>query len=156
MKNFFTMLVVLGFALSACSTHRAMLEYSEFKEMPLKGGSLTGEELGHVSGEDGGAIWDNCTEKAKGSVRELIANAQQKGATAIGNIRWSASENSNPTCKKSWGYFILTPFILTPLFMSTHVTGQAYKTTGRAGVYDIPSSIEEREALVTYLTGLGR
>jgi hypothetical protein len=157
MKKISSLLIVLGFCISACSTHPAFFEYSEFKDMTVKGGAVNGQELGAVSGEDGGAIWDNCTEKARGSVREMIHNAKSKGATAIGDVKWDASNNSTPTCKKSWGYFVLWPFVLTPLFMSTHVTGQAYKTGGKsAGIYDLPKTKEGEEALVTYITSLGR
>ena len=121
MKKTLTQMLVLVFALSqvvACSTHKARINYKDFKDrgVALKSGNFEGEDLGMISGEDGGAIWDNCHDKARGSVRDLIDQAEAKGANAIGNIKWDASETSEPRCKKSWGYFLLIPFILTPLF----------------------------------------
>ena len=72
----------------ACSTQRAYVKTGGMQEdVLLKAGSIQGEELGAVSGEEGRAIWNNCTEKATGSVRELIANAKAKGANAIGDIK---------------------------------------------------------------------
>ncbi len=153
MKSFVSILIILSFAMSACSTQRAYFEYSEFKEMPLKTEALTGSNLGMVRGEDGGAIWDNCTEKARGSVRELISMAKAKGATAIGEIKWSATNDSVPACKKGWGYLVIWPFVLTPLFMSTQVTGIAYKTGGKA-LLDLPTNPVEEEAFITYVTSL--
>ncbi len=137
----------------ACSTHRAHFKVSEFKEMTLSNGSVSGQNLGAISGEDGGAIWNNCTEKARGSVTELIEEAKIKGANAIGNITWHASGNDQPSCKKGWGYLIIWPFILTPLFMSTRVDGVAYKTAGKlkTGMYPVPSTPEEQKRLVDQL-----
>lgn len=157
MKKTMTNVIVLIFAMAqfaACSTHKAQINYKDFRDqgIALKSGNFDGEELGVVSGEHGGAIWNNCTEKARGSVGEMIDNAKSKGANAIGNIKWDASETSEPRCKKSWGYFMLWPFILTPLFMSTRVQGVAYKA-GKMGknMIPLPQTEEEREALITAL-----
>lgn len=142
--------------LAACSTHKARINYEDFKSqgVALKSGSFSGEELGAIEGEDGGAIWDNCTEKARGSVEELIETAKAKGANAIGNIKWSASGTSEPRCKKGWGYFVLWPFVLTPLFMSTHVEGVAYKASKLGeNMIPLPTNEEEKEALITALVG---
>jgi hypothetical protein len=146
-------IIALSVVTVACSTHRAHLKVSEFKEMPISNGPMSGQNLGRISGEDGGAIWNNCTEKARGSVVELIAEAQTKGANAIGDITWHATGNSEPGCKKGWGYLIIWPFILTPLFMSTKVEGTAYKTSGKlkTGMYPVPTTPEEEEQLVDQL-----
>ena len=138
----------------ACSTHRAHINYDEFKkDMPMKVSSWDGaENLGHVTGEDGGAIWANCTENAKGSILELIAEAKAKGGNALGDIKWNASGTSEPTCKKGWGYLIIWPFILTPLFMSTRVDGTAYKVKSlKTGMHFLPTTPEEEAALVEKL-----
>ncbi len=154
MKKTLSYLLVVAFFASACSTHRARIDYNDFSEegVALKAGEFEGENLGMVEGEDGGAIWDNCTEKARGSVQELIYNAKAKGANAIGNIRWHASDSSEPRCKKGWGYFLIWPFILTPLFMSTAVEGDAFKATKLGeNMYPLPTNQEEMDALVSEL-----
>lgn len=151
MKNVLSLLVIGMFVISACSTHVAHLKYSEFKdEMPIKAGAWNGTNVGFVKGEEGGAIWGECTEKARGSIRELIRQAQEKGGNAVGDIRWTASGNDTPTCKKGWGYLVITPFILTPLFMSTQVTGNAYKVTGKAAanMLMLPTNSEEEVAFI--------
>ena len=159
MKNTLTKVIVLVFAMAqfaACSTHKARINYKDFRDkgIALKSGNFNGEELGMIEGEHGGAIWDNCTEKARGSVEEMIDNAKAKGANAIGNIKWDASESSQPTCKKSWGYFMLWPFVLTPLFMSTRVTGIAYKAKKMGdNMIPLPNTAEEREAFIAKVIG---
>ncbi len=159
MKNTLTHVLVLLFAvgqLAACSTHKARINYKDFRDsgVALKSGNFSGEELGMVDGEDGGAIWNNCTDKARGSVEELIDNAKAKGANAIGNIKWHASGTSEPHCKKSWGYFMLWPFVLTPLFMSTRVEGIAYKATKLGdNMIPLPNNEDEKQALITALAG---
>ncbi len=159
MKKTLTNVIVLLFALgqfAACSTHKARINYKDFRDqgVALKSGNLYGEELGVISGEDGGAIWNNCTEKARGSVEELVDQAKAKGANAIGNIKWAASGTSEPRCKKGWGYFLLWPFILTPLFMSTHVEGVAYKASKLGeNMIPLPTNEEEKEAFITALVG---
>jgi hypothetical protein len=145
--------VVFLFGTISCSTHQAHLKYTDFQDMPVRAGAVGGKALGTVSGEDGGAIWDNCTEKARGSVLELIAEARKKGGNAVGNLKWDATGTSDSGCKKSWGYFALWPFVLTPFFMSTRVEGTAYKTDGSksSSLYMLPNSKEEEQKLVAQL-----
>lgn len=136
-------LAVLSIAhLSACSTTPGLIDYGKvdpsFKVVP---GSLQGQAIGNLMSDEGGAVWDDCTEKAIESLKVLIAEAKAMGANAIGDIRWDASRNSTPACKKGWGYILLWPFLLTPLFMSTRVDATAYKITApakKAGIYEIP------------------
>lgn len=157
-KNFLIFLS-LSLAVAGCSVHRAHVKYTSFKdEMPIKTASWNGDDLGSVEGEDGGAIWDDCSRKAKGSLRELISNAQALGANAIGNIRWDASNSSQPTCKKGWGYLLIPVFILTPLFMSTRVRGVAFKVNPKKallpGFYLIPDSPDKQDKLVNHIWAL--
>jgi hypothetical protein len=153
MKKLFSSVIALSFTLAACSTHQANLQYSEFSDrMLLKPDAIAGQDLGPVTGEHGGAVWDECTEKARSSVTRMIEAAKAKGANAIGNIKWYASGNATPTCKKGWGYFVIWPFVLTPLFMSTRVDGTAYKTDAakakKAGLMMVPTNQAELEAFV--------
>lgn len=152
-KKMLNGVIALTFALAACSTHTANIQYSEFSDrMALKTDAVTGQDLGPVTGEHGGAIWDECTGKARDSVVRMIDAAKSKGANAIGNIKWHASGNSTPTCKKGWGYFALWPLVLTPLFMSTRVDGTAYKTDAakakKAGLLMLPTNQAELDAFV--------
>ena len=152
MRKLVAVLSIFSFILSACSTHQAYINYNEFKgDMPIKDGSWNSESLGQVRGEDGGAVWNNCTEKARGSVREMIAQAKMRGANAIGDVRWTASGTNTPTCKKGWGWVMLWPFLLTPLFMSTEVRGTAYKVSGKVshnGLWNLPVTQEGEDDLI--------
>jgi hypothetical protein len=144
--------IVVALQFVACSHHQAQISYDEFKDMHVQAGPIAGaEDLGRVKGEHGGAIWDECTQKARDSVNRMIGAARAKGANAIGDVRWTDGNTSTPTCKKGWGYFVIWPFVLTPLFMSTEVTGEAYKTTAptkhskkgkeeKSGLYMLPTN----------------
>lgn len=154
MKKAFSHLILFFFfcaQLSACSTHRARINYQDFNDrgVALKSGDWPGEDLGPIEGEDGGYVWSQCSEKAKGSMGELIDQAKMKGANAIGGIRWDASRSSEPRCKKGWGYVLLFPFLFTPLFMSTRVHGRAYKVRRLSEhMTPLPRTEEEKQALI--------
>jgi hypothetical protein len=136
-----------------CAINRAYLTYEEFnKDMPVRTSSWNGKSLGPVTGEEGGAVWNSCTEKARESMRDLIANVRQKGGNALGDIKWFAGGTSEPKCKKGWGYVVIWPFLLTPLFMSTRVDGIAYKVDNpRAGLWMIPNSPKDDLALANLI-----
>ncbi len=152
----FSVLVAMTFFIGACSTHKANFSYSEFKsEMPIKAGSVDGEELGAVEGSKGGFVWTSCDEQARDAVQELISRARAKGANAIGNIKWRADGTSDPTCKKSWGFVLIWPFLFTPLFASSHADATAYKTGGKkAGLFMLPTNKVEEEALIQSILAL--
>jgi len=137
-------------ATAACSTQTAYIDKKESQDgVKLSNDAFKGQNLGAIKAEDGGAIWDKCDEKAEGSLRELAHKAKSMGANAVGDIRWTATKSSEPSCKKGWGYLVIWPFILTPLLMSTQVTGVAYKTTGaRAGLFMLPNNQAEEDAFV--------
>ena len=152
-KVLFNLVIASSVALAACSTHNANFKYSEVSnDIPVKNGALDGEELGIVEGSSGGAIWNNCEEEAKNSVKEMIRNAEAKGATAVGNVQWSATKTSQPGCKKSWGLLIVWPFVLTPLFMSSKITGTAYKGSKKMGLLMLPTTPQAESALIKQLT----
>lgn len=150
------LILVLALQWTACSTNKAFVKYDDFDPtFKLHEGAVNGKSLGPVRGNEGGAIWNNCTEKAGDSLRVMIADARAKGANAIGNIKWYATGDATPSCKKGWGYLIVWPFILTPLFMSTEVEGIAYKTDGSmkksASLIILPKSRADDEAVVQKL-----
>lgn len=136
--------------LIGCGTERANVKYADYKkDMSLSDHSGSGTKLGHVEGSRGGAIWDKCDEKAKDALSYMIASAKSLGATSIGNITWHPDASKDPVCRKNWGFFAMPVFILTPLFMSTKVEGDAYKG-GKVGMneYLIPNTKEEEEKLI--------
>lgn len=149
-KQMLVLLVAVSFVIGACSTHRANFSYSEFKmDMPIKAGPFDGQELGAVEGSQGGFVWTSCNEQARDAVQDLIANTKAKGGNAVGNVRWRATGQSDPACKKSWGFVLVWPFLFTPLFASSHVDGTAYKTSGgKAGLYMLPTNKAEEEAFI--------
>jgi hypothetical protein len=156
-KQVLTALVAMSFFIAACSTHKANFSYSEFKsEMPIKAGSVDGEELGAIEGSQGGFVWTSCNEQARDAVQDLISNARAKGANAIGNIKWRADGTSDPTCKKSWGFVLIWPFLFTPLFASSHADATAYKTGAgkKAGLFMLPTNKVEEEALISKILAL--
>lgn len=129
-KQVVPILIATSLLIGACTTHKAHFNYSEFKsEMPITAGSQNGEEVGAVEGSQGGFVWTTCDDQARDAVRKLISSARAKGGNAIGNIKWRAGGTSDPTCKRSWGFVLIWPFLFTPLFSSSHVDATAYKTS---------------------------
>ena len=147
-----TALVLVMVQVSACSTHKGFVNYSDYKkEMPIRAGAWDGEMLGNSAGSAGGAVWDDCKVKSADAVRELIANAKTMGGNAIGNVKWAEGTTSEATCKKGWGWVMLWPFLLTPLFMSSEIRGDVYKVKGGAkgaGLYILPTNLADENALV--------
>jgi uncharacterized protein YbjQ (UPF0145 family) len=148
------LVAVLAFQWSGCSTSTAFINYDNIDSstgVKVKADSFSGTNMGAVKGDEGGAIWSNCSEKAADSVRSMMAQAKMAGANAVGDLKWYASGNAVASCKKGWGYLVIWPFILTPLFMSTAVTGTMYKISGKkvatSGVYFIPDTTEAQLAL---------
>src|SRR5260221_2189070 len=118
MKKFVyvSLIAALSFQGMGCSTSGARVDYrsiGEESKIEVKPGSVDGQSLGVAKGDEGGAIWADCTEKAQNSMRELLAKAKEAGANAVGDIKWYASGNSQPSCKKGWGYLVIWPFVLT-------------------------------------------
>jgi len=155
-KRFSHLVIASSFTLAACSTHKANFAYQDVSDLPIKAGALNGEEVGTVEGSHGGAIWNECDDEAKRAVQEMVADAKAKGANAVGNIRWSALNNDQASCKKSWGLLIVWPFVLTPLFMSSKITGTAYKTNAKhaaaKGWLMLPTTAQEETAFMQQLT----
>jgi hypothetical protein len=142
---------------SACTYHRAYLEYSEYdQKTPLKAGSWNGERLGDIRAGEGGALWVKCTDAARGSIWILMDDTKKMGGNAIGDIRWTPQNpkhsSDRPTCKKKWGWFLVWPVLVTPGFMSARVDAVAYRipegASQRADLYVIPDGPEDRERLV--------
>lgn len=154
---FVVLIVVLSLQWSGCTTSRALVDYKSIggeSKVQVNEGSVEGKSLGIAKGDEGGAIWTNCTLKAEESMRMMLLQAKDKGGNAVGDIKWFASGNSTPSCKKGWGYFVIWPFILTPLFMSTEVQANVYKVEGgrnRAGLIMIPDTRAEQEKLIKRL-----
>jgi len=160
------MVILLGLAfmllLSNCSTHSALMRYSDIESISAKESSWDGEVLGTIYSDMGGAIWVECTELAQRNIRNLVFQAQNMGANAIGDFEWlpgDKASQSTPACKKRWGWFALWPFVLTPLFESADVSAKAYKVPGldkdSKSVYYIPDTKEGREELIQRLLTIG-
>jgi hypothetical protein len=133
--------------LSACQTYNANVDLGPIDGVAIKPGDINGERLGSIIGERGGAVWNRCDQRAQGSLRELVRAAKLRGANAVGNLKWAASGTSEAACKKEWGYVLLFPFLFTPFFMSTQVTGVAYKTKG-SGLLNLPQTPDEETAWI--------
>jgi hypothetical protein len=141
---------------AGCTYHRAYLDYEAFTaRLPVQAGAVTGERLGVVRAAEGGPIWRECTDVARGSLWVLIENARALGANAIGDVAWypvkAEIDHRVPQCKQKWGWFLVWPVLLTPGFQSAIVEGTAYRVATeappRAGVYLIPAAAEARRAL---------
>jgi hypothetical protein len=138
-----------------CSSHSAFISYDEYSEIPLQASSFQGERIGPVFIKEGGAIWKECTDVAKGSIWRLIDEAKRRGGNAVGDIRWMPSTSApfadRPICKRRWGFFLIWPVLATPAFMAANVEGVIYRieepATDVAGLYLIPDS-ESEAALV--------
>lgn len=153
-KSVFAILLALQWA--GCSTPTGLSRYSDFTEVKLSSGPVQGgTELGQVHGSKGGAIWVDCTESTTDALREVIGEAKSLGANAVGNLKWRATNTSTPSCKKGWGWVMIWPMLLTPVFMSAAVDGTAYKVDAAApakkGMFLIPDDKDGQERLVQQL-----
>jgi hypothetical protein len=146
----------------SCSYHRAHFSYEDYAErFPVSEFAWEGERLGEIAANEGGAFWNDCTKSARGTIWLLIDQTKQLGGNAIGEIRWipKAEERSSgqPTCKKQWGWFLIWPVMVTPVFMSSRAEAYAYSipegTETGAGLYRIPETREEQEQLVDRIVG---
>jgi len=139
-----------------CSYHSAFVRYDEYTEVALQPESFEGENLGLVTIKEGGAIWKECTDVARGAIWLLIDEARRRGGNAVGEIRWmpQASDRrlDRPTCKRRWGSFLIWPLVATPVFMAANVEGVVYRTdsvsTENAGLYLLPEGEDETSRLV--------
>ncbi len=147
---------VVVVAAFGCSYQRAYISYTEYEDdVQVAASGWDGQRLGAVSANEGGAIWEKCTDAAKGSMWLLIEDARKMGGNALGEIRWvpqNASRTTDePTCKKKWGWFLVWPVLVTPGFMSAKVEAVAYNvpdtSAAVAGLYVIPENPDERAAL---------
>ena len=83
------LLLALPLLVVSCTYHRAHFDYAELTEkVPLRESDWDGERLGPVAANEGGAIWNDCTKSAKGTVWILIDETKRMGGNAIGEIRW--------------------------------------------------------------------
>ena len=152
-------LVLVVLLAIGCSSHRAFISYEEYTEVPLQASSFQGERIGPIFIKEGGAIWKECTDVARGSLWRLIDEAKRRGGNAVGDIRWmpktSAPFADRPICKRRWGYFLVWPILATPAFMAANVEGVVYRidtpeadAAEVAGLYLLPGSESETAQLV--------
>jgi hypothetical protein len=141
----------------SCSSHRAHVRHADYAdEMLLSAESLDGEVLGSVAANEAGALWNDCSKSVRGTLWHLMDRTEAMGGNAVGNIRWLPKSEKRatalPTCKKGWGWVLVWPVVLTPVFMSSRAEATAYRIAepGRAaaGLYVIPGTPAEREALI--------
>lgn len=140
----------------ACSYHRAYVDYTDYTEtVSIRQGARDGELLGPIRAGEAGAIWEKCTDIARGSIWVLMDDTRKMGGNAIGDVRWIPQNprhtTDDPSCKKKWGWFLLWPALVTPAFQSARVDANAYRVVGtpqRSGLYVIPDDARERAALV--------
>jgi len=150
-------LCLLALSIS-CTYHRAHFNHSDYAaEMPLSDSAWGGESLGPVAANEAGAVWIDCTKAAKGTVWILIDETRSMGGNAIGDIRWIPKKEKKgrltvPACRKAWGWALIWPALLSPVFMSSRAEGIAYKVDEselpRAGLYRIPETDEGQMKLV--------
>ena len=150
-------LCLLALSIS-CTYHRAHINHSDYTaEMPLSDSAWGGENLGPVAANEAGAIWNDCTKSAKGTVWILIDETRRLGGNAIGDIRWIPNKEKKGnlelrTCRKGWGWLLLWPAALSPVFMSSRAEGIAYRVDEtelpHAGLYPIPETDEGQMKLV--------
>ena len=153
------LLVLSSISLSvSCTYHRAHLNHSDYAtQMPISESAWDGESLGPVAANEAGAFWNDCTKSVKGTLWILIDETRRMGGNAIGDIRWIPNKEKKgrltvPTCRKAWGWLLLWPAMVTPVFMSSRAEGVAYTVDEselpRAGLYLIPETDEGQSKLV--------
>jgi len=153
------LLAVSAVTSSACTYHRAYFDHAEVEEkMPIRNAAWDGELIGPLRAGEGGAIWEKCTNIARGSIWLLMDDARKMGGNAIGDVRWMPQNPKHtaddPSCKKKWGWFLIWPVLLTPGFQSARVDANAYlvpEDSQHTGIYLIPDSDEDRMLVVERL-----
>jgi hypothetical protein len=148
-------------SVAGCSYQRAYVSYTEYEKEDIQAAATgwDGQRLGRVAANEGGALWERCTDVAEGSMWVLMDDARRMGGNAIGEIRWVPQDpkrtTDQPTCKKKWGWFLVWPVLATPGFMSARVEAVAYNvpdlSAAAAGVHVIPDDELERAALARRL-----
>jgi hypothetical protein len=149
-------IALLALLTQGCSYHSAFIRYDEYTDVTLQAESFSGDDLGVVTITEGGAIWKECTDVARGAIWLLIDEARRRGGNAVGDIRWMprASDRriDRPTCKRRWGFFLIWPVLATPAFMAANVEGVVYRTDSAsnesAGLYRLPDGADETSRLV--------
>lgn len=140
----------------ACSYHRAYVDHTEYEgKMPIQEKPWDGELLGPIRAGEAGAIWEKCTDIARGSVWVLMDDTRKMGGNAIGDVRWIPQNptrtTGDPSCKKKWGWFLLWPALVTPAFQSARVDANAYRVASerqQSGIYVIPEDAQQQALLV--------
>lgn len=139
-----------------CSYQRAYISYPEYnRDVRVAAKGWEGRRLGPVSANEGGALWEKCTDVAEGSLWVLMEDTRKMGGNAIGEIRWiprnPGRTTDEPTCRKKWGWFLIWPVLATPAFQSARVEAVAYvvpdTSSAVAGLYVIPDDDAARAAL---------
>lgn len=145
-------LVILATLTAAgCSQHSAFIRYNEYTDVVLQPEPFEGKDLGPVRVTEGGALWKECTNVARGSLWLLVEEARRRGGNAVGDLRWmpqsSGGTLEQPTCKRRWGVALFWPLLLTPAFMAANVEGTVYlideAAAESAGLYLLPDSPAE-------------
>jgi len=152
----FHVLVLISVLSSACTYHRAYIDHAENEgKILIQAAAWDGELVAPIRAGEAGAIWEKCTNIARGSIWVLMDDARKLGANAIGDVRWVPQDpkhtTNDPSCKKKWGWFLLWPALVTPAFQSARVDANAYlvpEDSRRAGVYLIPDSRWEQAQVV--------
>jgi hypothetical protein len=143
-------------ASTGCTYHRAHIRYDDpGLEMPMSSDRFEGERLGEISANERGALWNDCTRMAHGSIWHLVDQTRDLGGNALGDMRWlpkSKKSTDKPTCKKGWAWVLIWPVVLTPVFQSSLVRAVAYRVPdsalSRSGLYVIPEDEAGQAALV--------
>jgi len=143
-----------------CSQHSAFIRYDEYADPTLQPEPIAAANLGRVRITEGGALWKECTDVARGSLWLLVEEAKRRGGNAVGDIRWMPQATGGtlqqPTCTRRWGLFLVWPLLLTPAFMAANVEGTVYwiedDSEEVSGLYGLPSDSGDLEHLVEVLT----
>ena len=148
------LVILAALLLPGCSTHYSTLSYDEFQEdFDVRTGRIAADTLGTVKGSHGGPVWESCTYASRTAVWKMIHQAQDRGANAVGNIRWKQGSGPRPTCKKKWGWIVFFPAYFTSLFMSAGVEAEAYYVEEPLlSLYMLPESEDELVRLVERIT----
>lgn len=151
-----TFVILMALMTAGCSYHSAFIRYDEYTEVTLQPEPFDGVGLGRVRITEGGALWKECTDVARGSLWLLVEEARRRGGNAVGDIRWmpevSGSTLEQPTCRRRWALFLVWPLLATPAFMRANVEGSVYRVNAAAadvaGLYVLPDTTEELGRLI--------
>ncbi|MFV8836692.1 hypothetical protein ACNSTU_17160 [Aquisalimonas sp. APHAB1-3] len=99
-----------GLILAGCTTTDTFVDYSDHQLYSTQSvGNAPYLEIGPVTAQQRGFVWESCSDMADEAAKELLAQGEEFGATHVMDVRWldhaDGSFSERPVCTTGWGWF---------------------------------------------------